>query len=99
MAQTSISIQTDEMLIKDAEALFAKMGLTLSAATNVFYRQAVRTRGIPFLVTTVEVEPQRQARNELGEVLRAIQYDSVSNGTDKVTMDEINDIIAETRKK
>jgi len=99
MAQTNISIRIDEDIKKDVEVLFAKLGLTLSAATNVFYRQVVRTQGIPFPLTAVEVDPLRQARRELGEALRAIQEDSIINGTDKITMDEINDIITETRRE
>jgi len=97
--QTNISIRTDEDLKKDAEAIFAKLGLTLSAATNVFYRQAVRTKGIPFPLTTIEIDPQMQARKEFGEAIKAAQEQSVINGTDKMTMDEIDNIIAECRKE
>ena len=99
MPQTNISIRTDENLKKDAETIFAKLGLTLSAATNVFYRQAVRTKGIPFPLTTIEFDPQIQARKEFGEAIKAAQEQSVINGTDKMTMDEIDSIIAECRKE
>ena len=61
MAQATISIRVDDDLKNEAEVLCAKIGLTLSAVTNVFYRQFVRTQGIPFTVTAIEVDPQRQA--------------------------------------
>ena len=89
----------DSNVKKDAEALFAKLGLTLSAATNVFYRQAVRTQGLPFPVTAAELDLQKQARKELKEVFKAMQEQSIINGTDNMTLDEINDIINECRKE
>ena len=51
MAQTSISIRVDEDVKREAETLFAKLGLTLSSATNVFFKQAVRTQSIPFSIS------------------------------------------------
>jgi len=58
VGQTNISIRVDEDVKKEAETLFAKLGLTLSSATNVFYRQAVRTQGIPFPLTLVGQQGQ-----------------------------------------
>ena len=99
MAQTSVSIRIDEGIKRDAEALFAKLGLTLSAVTNVFYRQAVRTQGIPFPLTAIEADSAMQARKEFGEAIRAIQEQSVINGTSDMTLDEINGIITECRQR
>ena len=75
MAQTNISIRVDEDVKKEAEILCAKIGLTLSAVTNVFYRQFVRTQGIPFHITAVESDPQRQAllRRQKATVKRLIE--------------------------
>ena len=42
---------------------------------------------------------EMQARKEFGEAFKAMQVDSVINGTDKMTLDEINDIISETRRE
>ena len=100
MAQTNVSIRVDEDVKKDAETLFAKLGLTLSAATNVFYRQAVRTQGIPFNVTAIE--PFRQTNDDgflLREALREAQEQAIINGTSEMTMDEINNIISEVRRE
>lgn len=57
------------ILKKEAETLFAKMGLTMSAATNVFYRQAVRTQGIPFPLTVAEGSAQKQSATNLTELV------------------------------
>ena len=99
MAQTNVSIRVDEDVKKDAEAVFAKLGLTLSAATNVFYRQAVRTQGIPFHLSAVDIDPKMQARREFGEAMMAAQEQSVINGTSEMTLEEINDIISDCRQE
>ena len=48
MAQTNLTIRIDEDIKRDAESLFNKIGLTLSSAINVFFRQAIREQSIPF---------------------------------------------------
>ena len=46
----SITIRIDEDVKKDAEALFDKLGLSISGAINVFFRQAIREQAIPFQI-------------------------------------------------
>jgi len=48
MAQTNLTIRIDEDIKRDAEHLFSRIGLTMSSAINVFFRQAVREQAIPF---------------------------------------------------
>ena len=48
MAQTNLTIRIDEGVKREAETLFNKIGLSMSAAINVFFRQAVREQAIPF---------------------------------------------------
>jgi len=100
MAQTSISIRIDEDVKRDAESLLSKLGLTLSSATNVFFRQVIRTQGIPFPLSAAEAEGSTmEARREFGEAFRAAQEASVINGTSEMTLDEINEVIAECRRE
>ena len=44
----NVSIRIDEDVKKASEELFGDLGLTLSAAVNVFLRQALRYGGLPF---------------------------------------------------
>jgi len=44
----NVNIRVDDALKHEAEKIFAALGLSLSTATNVFYRQVVRHGGIPF---------------------------------------------------
>ena len=50
MAQTNITIRLDEDVKREAEALFTKMGLNMSSAVNVFFRQAITEQAIPFMI-------------------------------------------------
>ena len=47
---TSITIRIDEDVKNKAEELFDDLGLSMSAAINMFLRQAVRQQEIPFVV-------------------------------------------------
>jgi addiction module RelB/DinJ family antitoxin len=51
LAQTSINIRIDENVKSQAEILFSELGLSTSAAFNIFVRQAIREQAIPFQVT------------------------------------------------
>jgi len=48
MAQTNLTIRIDEDIKHEAETLFNKIGLNMSTAINVFFRQAIRVQAIPF---------------------------------------------------
>ena len=101
MAQTNISIRIDEDVKKDAEAIFSKLGLTLSAATNVFYRQAILKQSIPFPLTAAE-QPNQTKKAILARGMAAMlesQEEAVINGTSEMTLDDINDIIKECRQE
>lgn len=45
---SNITIRVDDELKQQAETLFDDLGLNMSTAMNVFLRQAVLHRGIPF---------------------------------------------------
>lgn len=48
MPQTNLTIRIDEDIKQEAETLFNRIGLSMSAAINVFFRQAIREQAIPF---------------------------------------------------
>ena len=45
---TNITIRIDDTVKHEAETLFSKLGLSMSSAINVFFRQAIREQAIPF---------------------------------------------------
>lgn len=48
----SVSFRIDRDLKEQAVKLFGELGLNMSSAIQVFFRQAVREGGLPFDVTT-----------------------------------------------
>ena len=48
MATTNLNVRIDEDLKKQAEQLFADLGLNMSSAITVFLRSSVDYNGIPF---------------------------------------------------
>ena len=50
MASVSTNIKIDPVLKQESQELFESFGLSLSAAINMFLRQAVREQAIPFRV-------------------------------------------------
>ena len=50
MAKENMTIRMEPELKAQAAALFKSLGMDLSTATGIFYRQALRCRGLPFEV-------------------------------------------------
>jgi len=57
----NVNIRVDDTLKHEVEDVFSALGLSLSAATNAFYRQVVRYGGIPF---ELRVDPFYSAENQ-----------------------------------
>lgn len=51
MNKEIISFSIDEKVKREAEKLFEKLGLTTEEALNIFIKQSVREKGIPFKIT------------------------------------------------
>ena len=51
MAQTNINIRIDENLKKDFDTLCDDLGLTMTAAFNIFAKTMVRQQRIPFEIS------------------------------------------------
>lgn len=52
MAQILVNIRMDENVKKKMEKLCSELGITVSAAFNIFARKMIRDNGIPFEVST-----------------------------------------------
>lgn len=51
MKNVNVTFRVDDELKKQAETLFAELGMNLSTAFNIFLRQSVREQQIPFKVS------------------------------------------------
>ena len=45
---TSINVRTTEEIKRGAEVIFSGLGLNISSAVNLFLKQVINYRGIPF---------------------------------------------------
>lgn len=52
--KTNMTLRIEPDLKEQASALFNSLGLDLSTATGIFYRQALRCHGLPFEVKVDE---------------------------------------------
>ena len=97
MEAVNVTIRMDKETKREFDIFCENVGINITTAFNMFVKATLRTRELPFAVT--DIDAQRQARKTFGEAFRAAQEQSVINGTDKMTLDEINNIIAECRQK
>jgi len=97
METTNVTIRIDKKTKREFDNFCENVGISISTAFNMFVKATLRTRELPFTVT--DIESQKQARKAFGEAFRASQEQSVINGTDNISLDEINDIIAESRRE
>lgn len=82
---TNLNIKIDRELKAEADRLFNEMGMNLTTAVNVFVRQAVLQRAIPFKIyrdtpgtrTTVSIEQRQAAMQEIRDLLADIDGNSI----------------------
>jgi DNA-damage-inducible protein J len=51
---TILSIRMDKAVKEQSDILFSELGMTLTTAINIFVRQSLRARKIPFEITLNE---------------------------------------------
>jgi len=64
----NVNIRVDDALKRDVEMVLADIGLSLSAATNLYYRQIIKKNSIPF---ELKADPFYSAEN-MAELSRRI---------------------------
>ncbi len=77
---SNISIRMDSDLKAAAEELYEELGMNLSTAFNIFVRQSLRERGIPFRIS--EGTPNRETVSALLEAERIAKDSSVKGYRD-----------------
>lgn len=72
MATSSMNIRMDSGIKKQAQELFAALGLDMSTAVNIFLRQAIQRQGLPFEVVLREPNSETlEARAEVEAMKQA----------------------------
>ena len=84
MATTPTQVRIDSDIKKEATALFAKLGLDMSGAVNLFLHQCVLHGGLPFAVEVPRYSDK--TLNAMAEAKRISRDPDISGYT---TMDEL----------
>ena len=86
----NINIRIDEKVKKDAETVFASLGLTPTMAINLFYHQVIRVNGIPFELKA-EV-PNAKTKKAIAEV------DEMEKDPNCKTFNSVDELMEDLRK-
>ena len=97
MKSVNVTVRLDEETKKEFDSFCSNVGINITTAFNMFIKATLKNRELPFTVS--DTNAKQKVRNELKEAFRAAQVESAINGTDNMTLDEINDIIAESRQE
>jgi DNA-damage-inducible protein J len=89
----NVNIRVDDMLKKEVEKIFSEIGLSMSAATNVFYKQVVRCGGIPFDLRISD--PFYSAENQARLQKSISDYEIGKSGAVVKTMAELEEMANE----
>jgi DNA-damage-inducible protein J len=95
---TNLSIRMDRGLKDEADQVFNALGMNLTTAITVFVRQAVRQKKIPFEIALCSEDGTKGVtmRDAMAASER-IWQNSIRNGTDKLSMEEIDAEITAAR--
>lgn len=74
-------------------------GMSANTAFNIFARTVVKQRRIPFEVESEQEIQQKEAAKRFGELVDEIRADAQRRGVADMSLDEINEIIHETREQ
>ena len=87
---TNLSVRINVETKKEAEEMFDSMGMSLTTAINIFIKQSLRTRSIPFQITmdvpnAVTLAAMQEARQ-------------LANDPNAKTYTNVEDALAELKK-
>ena len=95
MASVNYTLRMEETDKKAAERVFKSLGMSFATGMNIYVKKVGRERRIPFSMDLNE----RSSPKTLKDAFEALQSESIANGTEDMTLDEINAEIAATRKE
>ena len=99
MANVNYTLRVDEIDKNNAEQVFKNLGMSFATGINIYLKIVARQQRIPFNMDLNDTTSKKQARERFKDAFEKAQLESLLNGTDNMTMDEINDIIADCRQE
>lgn len=87
MSTANLSVRVDAELKKDVETCLDEMGLNMSTAINMYLKQIVKRRAIPFAVTAEPV-PNQETIAALEEGIRIANDPKIKGYRDMASLIE-----------
>ncbi|MDR1656461.1 MAG: type II toxin-antitoxin system RelB/DinJ family antitoxin [Deltaproteobacteria bacterium] len=84
MTETRVSVRIDDATKRQAEAVFAALGMNMSTGINIFLAQVVRSRAIPFALELSSDPLESRMREAVNTKISA----SLSSGSPVALYDE-----------
>jgi len=88
MASVNITIRVEEETKRQFDAFCDNVGMNMTTALNMFIKDVLRNRQLPFTVTDVDARSEILSKGK--EALVKAQEQSVAGGTSEMTMEEID---------
>lgn len=95
MAQSTYSIRMDDKLKKTFDDLCDSFGMTATVAFNVFAKEVVREKRIPFIIKTDDDNIYDEAKT----AFKSLRLQAKKNRIQGMPLAEINNIITSVRKE
>jgi|GEM_PF-237163 len=76
MATSNINIRVDNAVKKEAQEVFSSLGMDMTTAINIFLRQAIRLRSIPFPVAAVPEKKTSKRGSMKGKISMIDDFDT-----------------------
>ena len=71
MAESRLNVRVDNTIKKQAEAVFAALGMNMSTGINIFLAQVARSRAIPFALELSSDPIERRMREAVNTMVSA----------------------------
>ena len=85
MTETRLNVRVDNTTKKQAEAVFAALGMNMSTGINIFLAQVARSRAIPFALDLSKDPLERRMHDAVREKISA----AISSGSPVALYDDI----------
>lgn len=96
MGTSIVQFRIEDDLKNDAVALYEKLGIDLSTAMRMFLKRSVYVNGIPF---SMVLPKEEYSASKALEFMKELNQSASENGTDEMSLDDINSEISLYRKE
>lgn len=100
MAQTSMTVRIDNQQKAMFDQLCEQFGMSANTAINIFVRQVIRSRSIPFMIVAPEQEDDLRAKAI--KAFQKIREEAEAQTGPEMSLEEINaeiNAVREARQK